>query len=97
MTRFLADESFRIDIVRGVMRRDPATDIVRAQEVNLSQTPDPIVLARAAEMCRVLLTHDNNDMPFYIAESFALVCQCRERYRFPGHCPWDRQLMNSCY
>ena len=68
MTRFLADENFRIEIVRGVLRQDPATDIVRAQDVNLARTPDSIVLERVAEMGRVLLTHDYGDMPFYIDE-----------------------------
>ena len=68
MTAFLADENFKIEIVRGVLRRESSIDIVRAQDVNLNQTPDPIVLERAAEMGRVLLTHDYNDMPIYIDE-----------------------------
>ena len=66
MARFLADENFKTEIVRGVLRQDPATDIVRAQDVSLNQTPDPIVLEWAAEMGRVLLTHDYGDMPLYI-------------------------------
>ena len=68
VTRFLADENFRIEIIRGVLRQDPTIDIVRAQDVNLGHTPDPIVLERAAEMDRVLLTHDYRDMPLYIVE-----------------------------
>ena len=68
MTRFLADENFRVEIVQGVLRRETTIDIIRAQDVNLNQTPDPVVLVRAAEMGRVLLTHDYGDMPFYIDE-----------------------------
>lgn len=68
MARFLADENFRIEIVRGVLRQDSTTDIVLAQDVDLGQTPDPMVLERAAEMGRVLLTHDYGDMPLYINE-----------------------------
>ena len=68
MARFLTDENFRVEIVRGVLRQEPTTDIVRAQDVDLSRIPDPIVLERAAEMGRVLLTHDYGDMPFYIDE-----------------------------
>ena len=68
MVRFLADENFRIEIIRGVMRRDPSIDVIRIQDVNLARTPDPLVLERAAEMGRVLLTHDYGDMPYYIGE-----------------------------
>ena len=68
MTAFLADENLKIEIVRGVLRREPFIDIICAQDVSLNQTPDQIVLERAAEMGRVLLTHDYDDMPFYIDE-----------------------------
>ena len=34
--RFLADEDFDNDIVRGMLRRLPTMDIVRAQDVGLS-------------------------------------------------------------
>ena len=88
MTRFLADENFRVGIVRGVVRREPSIDIIRAQDVNLNQTPDPIVLERAAEMGRVLLTHDYDDMPFYIDE------RLRAGLPMPGavQIPWTLPL-----
>ena len=60
--RFLVDEDFDNDIVRGVLRRLPILDIVRAQDVGLSGTPDPIVLEWAAQEGRVLLTHDVSTM-----------------------------------
>jgi hypothetical protein len=60
--RFLADEDFDNDIVRGMLRRLPNLDIVRAQDVGLSGAVDPIVLEWAAHEGRVLLTHDVSTM-----------------------------------
>ena len=60
--RFLVDEDFDNDIVRGMLRRLPALDIVRVQDADLSGTPDPIVLAYAAQAGRVVLTHDVSTM-----------------------------------
>jgi hypothetical protein len=60
--RFLVDEDFDNDIVRGLLRRLPTLGIVRAQDIALSGTPDPIVLDRAAQDGRVLLTHDVSTM-----------------------------------
>ena len=58
MTRFLADENFNNQIVRGVHRQSPGVDIVRVQDVNLSGADDPTVLAWAAQEGRIVLTHD---------------------------------------
>jgi hypothetical protein len=41
--RFLADEDFDNDIVRGMLRRLPTMDIVRAQDVGPSGALDPRV------------------------------------------------------
>jgi len=60
--RFLVDEDFDNDIVRGMLRRLPSLDIVRAQDVGLSGSVDPIVLEWAAQEGRVLLTHDVSTM-----------------------------------
>ena len=60
--RFLADEDFDNDIVRGLLRRLPILDVVRAQDVSLSGQPDPVVLAWAAQEDRVILTHDVSTM-----------------------------------
>jgi predicted nuclease of predicted toxin-antitoxin system len=62
MIRLLADENFDHDIVRGVLRRRPELDLVRAQAVGLSTTPDPEILAWAARERRVVLSHDINTM-----------------------------------
>jgi hypothetical protein len=42
--RFLVDEDFDNDIVRGMLRRLPNMDIVRVQDVGLSGALDPRVL-----------------------------------------------------
>ena len=58
MLRFLVDENFNNDIVRGVLRREPAIDLVRIQDVGLSGADDPTVLEWAAQDGRILRTHD---------------------------------------
>ena len=60
--RFLADEDFDNDILRGMLRRLPDLGIVRAQDVGLSGALDPAVLEWAAQEGRVLLTHDVSTM-----------------------------------
>jgi hypothetical protein len=60
--RFLADEDFNNKIVRGVRRRKPDLDIVRAQEAGLCGVIDPELLEWAAQQGRVLLTHDVSSM-----------------------------------
>lgn len=44
MLRLVSDESFNGDIVRGLLRREPALDLVRVQDVGLRQTPDSQIL-----------------------------------------------------
>ncbi|MBM3130269.1 MAG: hypothetical protein FJ009_16790 [Chloroflexi bacterium] len=56
--RFLVDEDFDNDIVRGVLRKKPNLAIVRAQDVGLGGQADPQILERAAQEGRVVLTHD---------------------------------------
>ncbi|MDJ0574639.1 MAG: DUF5615 family PIN-like protein [Xenococcaceae cyanobacterium MO_234.B1] len=58
MVRFLADENFNNQIVRGVFRQNCYVDIVRVQDVGLSGADDPTVLEWAAQQGRVILTHD---------------------------------------
>jgi hypothetical protein len=58
MLRFLADENFNNQIVRGVLRQSPSVDILRIQDVDLSGANDPTVLEWAAQQGRVVLTHD---------------------------------------
>jgi Domain of unknown function (DUF5615) len=58
MIRFLADENLNNQIVRGVLRRNPNVDIVRVQDIGLSEADDPTVLEWAAQNGCVVLTHD---------------------------------------
>jgi hypothetical protein len=68
MLRFLADENFNNDIVRGLLRRKPGLDLVRLQDVGLSGADDPTVLEWAAQHGRVLLTHDVTTITRYAYE-----------------------------
>lgn len=62
MMRFLTDEDFNHDILRGISRFLPEMDVLTVQEVSLTNVDDPIVLAWAAQDERVVLTHDAKTM-----------------------------------
>lgn len=68
MLLLVADENFNGNIVRGLLRRHPALDLVRLQDVGLSGADDPVVLAWAAQEGRVLLTHDVSTITRYAYE-----------------------------
>jgi len=71
MLRLAADENFNADIVRGLLRRLPALDIVHVQDVGLSGADDPAVLEWAAREHRVLLTHDISTLVSFAFERVA--------------------------
>lgn len=58
MLRLIVDEDFDNRILRGIRRREPGLDIVRAQDVGLSSHDDDAVLAWATRQARVVVTHD---------------------------------------
>jgi predicted nuclease of predicted toxin-antitoxin system len=61
--KWLADENFDNDILRGIRRRVDGFDVVRAQDVaEISGSDDPAVLAWATTNNRVILTHDLSTM-----------------------------------
>lgn len=62
MLRLVSDEDVHDDIIRGLRRREPSIDLVRAIEVGLDHTPDPVILDWAAAQERVLLKGDLNTM-----------------------------------
>jgi hypothetical protein len=62
MLRLVSDEDVHDDILRGLRRREPNLDLVRAVDVGLDHTPDPLILEWAASQGRVLLTGDLNTM-----------------------------------
>lgn len=70
--RFLVDEDFDNDIVRGVLRRLRTVDMVRVQDVGLSGRHDEEVLEWAAGEGRIVLTHDVSTMK---AHAFARVAR----------------------
>ena len=65
MIRFITDEDFDNDILRGVLLRLPTLDIVRVQDVGLLGRNDPTVLEWAARETRILLTHDVRTMKYH--------------------------------
>jgi hypothetical protein len=65
MVRWLADENLNKDIVRGLRRRKPDLDIVRVQDVGLSGSDYPSLLAWTAAQDRVPITHDVSTMTAY--------------------------------
>ena len=92
--KLLADENFDGDIVRGLLRRTPDLDLVRVQDAGMSETPDPAILARAADEDRILLTHDRNTIPGFAydrvprwrSDARRLSCQRSDAKR-PGNTP----------
>jgi hypothetical protein len=62
MLRLASDADVHGDILRGLRRRLPVIDLVRAQDALPEGTPDSEVLAWAAAENRVLITNDRNTM-----------------------------------
>lgn len=62
MLRLASDADVNGAILRGLERRRPDVDLVRAQEALPQGTSDPAVLAWASAENRVLITNDRNTM-----------------------------------
>lgn len=56
--KFIADEDFNNDILRGLYRIFPDLDIVRVQDAGLMEKHDREILEWASKEGRVVLTHD---------------------------------------
>jgi hypothetical protein len=69
--RFQADADFNQDIVRAVRRRAPALDFQTAHEAGLAGLDDDVVLERAAQEGRILVSHDRRTMPLHFATFIA--------------------------
>jgi hypothetical protein len=69
--RLATDEDFNNRILRGVLRRNPGLDIVRAQDAGLRGRGDDEVIEWAAMEGRVLLTHDVATMRQFAEERIA--------------------------
>lgn len=68
MLRLLIDHNFDQDILQGLYRRIPNLDAAIAFDEGLSRTPDPELLAWAADNDRILVTHDHQTMPDHVAD-----------------------------
>jgi hypothetical protein len=62
MLRLASDADVHGEIIRGLRRRRPEIDLMRAQDALHEGTPDPQVLAWAAAANRILVTNDRNTM-----------------------------------
>lgn len=56
--KLVSDEDFNNRIGRGLLRRFPSLDLVRAQDVGLLERHDTEILVWAAQENRLVLTHD---------------------------------------
>jgi predicted nuclease of predicted toxin-antitoxin system len=72
MVRLLADENFNGDAVNGLLSLRSETNLIRVQDVGLTQTPDPEILSWAAANDRILLTHDKTTVPKFANERIDL-------------------------
>ena len=86
MIRFLADENFNRNIVRGVRRRNPTVDIVVTQDAGLTGADDPALLDWAADQGRLSLSHDMKTMPFHAG------ARLRNQQRMSGVVLFDRTV-----
>ncbi|HYL75352.1 MAG TPA: DUF5615 family PIN-like protein [Bryobacteraceae bacterium] len=84
--RFLADANLDQDIVAGILRREPALDFQLPQGVIPERMPDPEVLAVAASLGRILVTHDVRTMPRHFGE-FIKGCDCPGLILIPRSMP----------
>lgn len=66
--KFLADENFNNDILRGVWRRISDASFTRVQDTEMAGADDPRILAYAAEPDYILITHDIKTIPPYFYE-----------------------------
>lgn len=58
MIRLIFDENFNGKAIKGLQRRMPELDAVRAQAAGLQGVSDPKLLEWAAQESRVVVTHD---------------------------------------
>jgi len=68
MIRFLADENFNNEIIRGVKRRVADVEFLRVQDTELAEQPDTVLLEWAAQYQYIVLSHDVNTMRGYFYE-----------------------------
>jgi hypothetical protein len=86
--RWLADENFRNAIIRGLLRKAPAIDILRAQDVReVSGQDDRVLLRFATAEGRVVVTHDLSTMIPAMREQMRLASRCAPIVMVPDSLP----------
>jgi hypothetical protein len=86
--KWLADENFDNDIVRGVLRRSPELDMVRAQDLpQVAGEDDAALLAWATQDGRVVLTHDLSTMIPAMREQLRRASVCAPMVLVPESLP----------
>jgi predicted nuclease of predicted toxin-antitoxin system len=71
MLRLASDADVHGDIIRGLRRRLPEIDLVRALDALPEDAPDPEILAWAANENRILITNDRNTMVGFASQRVA--------------------------
>ena len=66
--RFVADENFNGKVLEGLQTALLNIDLIRVQDTEMYQAPDPELLKWAAEQQRILLTHDVQTIVGYAYE-----------------------------
>jgi hypothetical protein len=66
--RFQADNDLRRIIVDATLRREPSIDFQSAQSAGLDHLDDDLVLHRASEQGRILVSHDKRTLPLRLAQ-----------------------------
>jgi hypothetical protein len=71
--KFLADMNFKLPMLHALIRVQPSVEFYRSgdQGINLHGMPDPEVLALAAQLHCILLTHDVQTMPHHFGAFLA--------------------------
>jgi hypothetical protein len=86
--KWLADENFRNAIVRGLLRKAPAFEIVRAQDLpEISGQDDRVLLRFATSEGRVMATHDLSTMIPAMREQMRLEPRCAPILMVPDSLP----------
>ena len=66
--RFQADNDLKRIFVDATLRREPGIDFQTAQTAGLDNLDDELVLRRASEQGRILVSHDKRTMPLVLAD-----------------------------
>jgi hypothetical protein len=86
--KWLSDENFDNDIVRGVLRRSPRFDVVRAQNVSeVAGQADVVLLGWATGNDRIVLTHDLSTIIPAMRQQLQIAGRCAPIVLVPDSLP----------